>query len=297
MSKAKQQELDENELAVWLNKVNSSIEPYSKPIAIVVGALIIGGVFWGLYDSKVTGDRSDATLQLLMNDPEVSDKYPGTSAAAWSLLYTANTDLDAGIQSLYTNRDDAETLLTQAKSTFEKSLDSSDDGLLRSRAYLGIALACESLGDLDGAITAYNDCINENESNAMVQKAETRIKELSDPEIKSFVAWFGEQDFAPADPSTPPELPGGSTLPDLPDLKLSPLLSGEDDENGEDGMELGDAPGDIELPKDADGADESKAEAKEGLELPKAEGAEANESKGDSNSSVKKASQEASEKK
>ena len=277
MSKTKQKELNENELAAWLNKANTSIEPYSKPIAAVVGLLIVGLIAWGLYSGKAAGDRSDATLQLLMSDPEVADRYPETAAAAWSTLYSANSDLEAGIQALYTNREDAETLLTQAKETFNTAVDSSDDVLLRSRAYLGIALASESLGQLDEAIEAYKNCIDVNESEAMVSKAQARIDELTNPDTQEFVAWFGEQDFAPADPSLPPELPGDVTLPELPDLKLSPLLSDEKDgEKGDDEMKLDDLPSDLDLPADGDQGAKSDGDAKaddsadkkEGLELP-----------------------------
>ena len=277
MSKTKQKELNENELAAWLNKANTSIEPYSKPIAAVVGLLIVGLIAWGLYSGKAAGDRSDATLQLLMSDPEVADRYPETAAAAWSTLYSANSDLEAGIQALYTNREDAETLLTQAKETFNTAVDSSDDVLLRSRAYLGIALASESLGQLDEAIEAYKNCIDVNESEAMVSKAQARIDELTNPDTQEFVAWFGEQDFAPADPSLPPELPGDVTLPELPDLKLSPLLSDEKDgEKGDDEMKLDDLPSDLDLPadgdqgakSDGDAKSDDSADKKEGLELP-----------------------------
>ncbi|NNE00520.1 MAG: tetratricopeptide repeat protein, partial [Pirellulaceae bacterium] len=247
---SKQKELHDNELAVWLNKINTSIEPYSKLIAVVVFALIVGAIAWGLYSSKVSGDRSDATLQLLMADPEVAEKYPETAAAGWSILYSANRDLEAGIQSLYADRSDAETLLTQAKSSFREALAASDDRLLRSRAFLGLALAAESMGEIDEAIAAYNDTISVNESKAMVQKAQKRIDELSSPETKDFVAWFAEQDFRPADPSLPPELPSGTTLPDLPDLKLPTLGSG-DDTDEDDEMSLDDMPG-LELPADYD---------------------------------------------
>ena len=244
MSKQKQTELDQNELAVWMAKVNKSIEPYSKLILVGVVALMAGWVYWGLRKSSQSEARSDSTYSLLMNDPEVADKYPGTSAAAWSTLYSGNKDLESGIQSLYADRTDAEILLNEAKDSFNKAVSISDDKLLLSRGYLGIALASESLGQLDEAIEAYEKCAEIDESKAMVEKAQSRIEELSRPDTKAFVAWFDTQDFSPKDPSLPPELPGGSSLPELPDLNLSPLLSGEQDE-----MSLEDTPGKIELPE------------------------------------------------
>ena len=281
----KQKELHENELAAWLAKINTSIEPYSKIIAVVVFAVIAGAIGWGLYSSKVSGDRSDATLQLLMKDPEVAEKYPGTPAAAWSLLYSANDDLESGIASLYMNRDDAETMLSQARDTFGDAIKASDDPLLRSRAHLGLAMTAESLGEIDGAIDSYRDVIKLAESDAMVAKAKSRIDELSSPDTKEFIAWFKEQDFAPADPALPPELPSGNTLPDIPDLSLPTLGGGDDD----DEMALEEDKSGLELPP----LDKSAGDAKSD----KSDDSNIDDAKTDDSDDAKTSADESSEKK
>ncbi|MGB7346330.1 MAG: tetratricopeptide repeat protein [Pirellulaceae bacterium] len=243
-----EQKLHENELAVWLGKINTSVEPYTKLIAVVVFALIAAAVAWGLYSSNEAGKRSDATLSLLMQDPEVAEKFPGTPASAWSLLYSANDDLESGIASLYQNRADAETMLSSARDSFNDALKSSDDRLLQSRANLGLAMTAESLGKLDEAIDFYKKVSSLNESDAMVSKAKSRIEELSSPDTKDFIAWFEKQDFSPADPSLPPELPTGASLPEMPDLTLPTLgTSNDDQDDGEDKLELEDKSG-LELP-------------------------------------------------
>jgi tetratricopeptide (TPR) repeat protein len=224
-------ELQKNELASYLHKINTSIEPYSKLIAVGVGALIIGGIALGLYRSKVSGDRSDATLQLIQavgsSNAEqlqlVGDSYPSTPSAAWSRLYEGNAHLADGIRSLYSDREDAEARLGDARSAFNAAMVGSSDPLLLSRAHFGNARVAESLGKIDEAIEAYKKCIQANESEAMVNKAKDRIAALSQPQTKDFLVWFGKQDFAPAEPSLPPALPSGKTLPDLPDLDLPPL--------------------------------------------------------------------------
>ena len=246
-----EQEIDHNVLAEWLNDVNKKIEPYSKLIAVLVGAVVLGLIAWGFYRSDQSNQRSFATLQLLTGNGDVTTEYPDTPAAAWAVLYQGNKDLQTGIDALYSDRSDAETMLTQAKESFNTALGQSDDKLLNSRAYLGIALASESMGDLDAATEAYKQCIDMNESKEMVNKAQRRIDELSQPETKEFVAWFAEQDFSPADPSMPPTLPGGSSLPDLPDLKLPTL--GTDGDEASDQMELEDTG--LELPGDSKPAD------------------------------------------
>ncbi len=231
MKSDRRHELQQNELANYLGRINRSIEPYSRIIAIVVGAAILGTIAYGLYNSKNTGERSDATLQLIQatgsGDAEVlaqvGDNFPDTPAGVWSRLYQANEYLGEGIRTLFINRGNAEETLDQARITYQEALDASTDPLLRSRANFGIARASEARGDIDAAIAAYKDCIAANESEAMIKKAQERIDSLSTPETQKFLVWFSEQDFSPADPSLPPSLPGGATLPDLPDLNLPKL--------------------------------------------------------------------------
>ena len=247
-------ELQQNDLAIYLDKINRSVEPYSRIIAVVVGVLIVGAIGLGFYNTRRIGDRSDATLQLIQatasQDAEVLEtvyqNYPETAAGAWARLYQGQRYLSQGIQSLYSNRTNATDLLEDAQRNLKNALVSSDDTLLQSRAHYGIACAAESLGNMDEAIDAYREVIKVNESEAMVKYAEERIKTLSNPSSKEFLVWFSDQDFSPADPSLPPSLPGGEMLPDLPDLNLPELsLSSE----GGDEMELNDG---FALPKEGD---------------------------------------------
>jgi tetratricopeptide (TPR) repeat protein len=230
MNSDRRHELQQNELAIYLGRINRSIEPYSRIIAVVVGVVILGALALGLYSSKSSGDKSDATLQLIQasggRDAEangkVADDYPNTSAGAWARLNQGKEYLAEGMRMLYSSGA-APDLLDQAIDAFREAIQASDDRLLRSRAHFGIAQAEESLGDIDAAIEAYKDCIGANESEAMVKRAQGRIDSLSSPETQAFLAWFGDQDFTPADPSLPPSLPGGVELPDLPDLTLPPI--------------------------------------------------------------------------
>ena len=61
----------------------------------------------------------------------------------------------------------------------------------------------------------------------MVEVAQQRIASLSSDESKDFLAWFEQQDFAPADPSLPPSLPNDGALPDEPDMSLPGLDLGD----------------------------------------------------------------------
>jgi tetratricopeptide (TPR) repeat protein len=267
-------ELEKNELAVQLERVNKTIEPYSRLIAVVVGVLIVAALGWLFYVTKQGEQRSDATLGLLQasasGDPEalgqVSESYPGTLAAAWARVYQGNEFLGQGIQALYNDRENAVQLLGDAKNSFSNALASQRDPLLQSRAHFGLARVAESMGDLDEAIKQYQETIAVGESEAMTKKAQSRINSLSSPSTKQFLAWFADQDFSPADPSMPPSLPGADTLPDLPDLDLGPLQledtitlpGGEDSDVMEKDSEL-ELPADTEEDSEVETGEESSA--------------------------------------
>jgi hypothetical protein len=221
--KDRQAQLEQNIVAENLAGFFKKIEPYSKLILAGVVALVVLVIAVGLYTSGETQKRSDATLMLLTNNPAVVDEFPGTAAAAWSQLFQGNNDLADGIRLLYQDRDEAETKLSQAIEMFTDASQSSKDGLVISRSNFGIAVALESLGKIDEAIEAYKKTVAANESEQMVEVAQEKIDRLSDADSTQFLAWFSEQDFSPADPSLPPELPGSGALPDLPDLPMDEL--------------------------------------------------------------------------
>jgi tetratricopeptide (TPR) repeat protein len=253
MSNERRHELEKNDLALLLDRFNRAIEPYSTIIAVAVGALLIGSLGWLFFKSQETGQRSDSTLGLIQavasQDPEVlievGQDYPGTPAAAWAKLYQGQLQLSQGIQALYRDREEARGLLEDAKSALESAILESqksgiNDPLLRSRAQLGIARAEESSGNLESAIEAYQKVVAIAESEAIVRQAEQRIEALKDPETKQFLAWFNDQNFAPADPSLPPSMPGLDVLPDLPDMSLTELPGGEPQSGQptDDGLDL-----------------------------------------------------------
>ncbi|GAA5505652.1 tetratricopeptide repeat protein [Novipirellula caenicola] len=262
MKSERRHELQENILANYLGRINQSIEPYSRPIGIAVAVLLIGGIGYAIYSSKVSEDRSQATFELLMQqtgsqDPEglasVSVKYPNTPAAAWAHLYQGSALLAQGTRTLYVNRMDAEDQLNGASKAFRNAIAEGNNELLLSRAYFGIARSEEALGNLDKAIAAYKECVRIGESEEMVNACEERIAALSKESTKDFLTWFKDQDFSPSDPSAPPSLPSGSMLPEMPDLDL-PDLGGASDEEPGDGLNL---------PDDAEMTEEGKEEAKE----------------------------------
>ena len=288
MSSERRHQLEHNELAVWLGKVNKSIEPHSKPIAAVVAVAVVAGIAWTFLTTEQLAKRSDATLQLIQaaagGDSEVlakvGDTYSDTEAGSWARLYQGQQLMIQGMTALYRNREEAEILLSDAKQALQSAVNSSSNNLLASRGHYAIAQIEEALGDVsdeqgeDGesmlaAIDSYQKVIDLNESEAMVERAEERIAALKKPATREFIAWFSEQDFSPTnDPSLPPStLPGGSEIPGLPDLDLSlPALDlgGEGtSETPEGGLELPDTEGESADPATTEEATTEEATTEE----------------------------------
>ncbi|KLU05137.1 putative transmembrane protein [Rhodopirellula islandica] len=231
MNSERRHQLNENELAGVLDKLNHSIEPYSKTIALGVAAFFVAVLGYGVYSSTRSDNRSDATLQLIdasiTGDTEslatIAAQYPKTSAAAWARLYQGGQQMGLGFSSLYTSRDEAETLLDDAVDAYKQAMELSNDAMIQSRAHYGLAQIAEARGNVEEAVQEYEAAMAVGESAAMIEEAKTRVASLSSPQAKEFLAWFQEQDFSPAEPSMPPSLPGAGELPDLPDLDLPPL--------------------------------------------------------------------------
>jgi tetratricopeptide (TPR) repeat protein len=257
MNSERRHELQQNALAELLGAQIKKVEPYSKLIAVGVAVVAFGALGYGFYRSAEVGTRSDATLELLQNsgspDPEalraVGSRYSDTSAGALARLLQADALLAEGIAGLFNDREAAQAQLDEALKQYKLVSETSKDTLLRSRASFGVARTLESRGEVDKAISAYNQVITIGESDAISNAALNRINHLKNPMTKEFFAWFGKQDFTPPDPTAPPALPSGLSLPDLPDLDLpdvSPLalpaeLKGE--------VSTGNAPGEMSLPE------------------------------------------------
>jgi predicted negative regulator of RcsB-dependent stress response len=260
MNSERRHELQQNALADILGGQIKKVEPYTKLIAVGVAIAVFGGLAFGFYRSAEIGARSDATLELLQNsgssDPEalaaVGDRYADTSAGTVAKLLQADVLLAEGISGLFNDREAAQGQLDEALKQYTLVAETSKDMLLRSRANFGVARTLESKGEIDKAVSAYNRVIEIGESDAIATAARNRINHLKSPMTTDFFAWFDKQDFTPPDPTAPPTLPSGVSLPDLPDLDLpdvSPLAVPAELKGDTTG---GDAPGEMSLPaKDA----------------------------------------------
>jgi len=233
MKTERRHELQQNELAAYLNKANTYIEPYSKQILAAVIVLFAIGIGYAFYSSEQEAGNSSATFALLQQtnvaevDPEslkaqVISKYPDTAAGELAKLYEGLALIQIGTRDLYEQPEIATESLNQGISVLTEFTASSDKKLLKSRGQLGVAIANESLGELDAAITAYKQVVAIAESDAMVEHAEARIATLERPSSTDFVTWFKGQDFSQS-PLPPASLP--NTEPSIAPLDDLPVVA------------------------------------------------------------------------
>jgi hypothetical protein len=263
-------ELNETEIGKGLDRINQAIEPHSKTIVLGLVVLVALAIGWALYSSEQTGKRSLSTFQLINaagegdaeNLQRVTSTFPDTLAAGWASLFRGDETFGSGVQQLFQDRDAALAELETAEEAYRKAKSLGGDALLISRANLGVAKVAEARGESEKAIDAYREVIASGESDQMKEYAESRIEVLKRKDTTEFLAWFNEQDFAPAEPSLPPSLPGMGTLPGLPDLKLPELTlsSGEGDEAKKDEPNS-DPPASTQTKIDAPKSDAPKSDA------------------------------------
>lgn len=233
MDNERRHQLQQNELADQLDKAKTWIEPYVAPILVGVIAITLIGIVVNFIQSQRSSGRSEATVDLLFStavgpsgeeDPEVFDRvaknFPGTAPGDVALISKADVLLAQGIDALFRDRSEAETLLTDAASAYEKVLETTTVSLLKSRAQFGLAQALESQSKVKEAIDAYEKVVLLDESEGMTEVAQSRIAMLSRPDTAAFASWFAEQKPQAFDPATPPGMPDFGGLPGMPSIQL-----------------------------------------------------------------------------
>ena len=304
-------ELQQNDLAAYLEQANKRIEPYSKQILVGILLVLAVLVAFYFYNSERDADSSLATMELIQNTnqpqqdsealSELNARFNETSAGKLAKLYEGMALVSQGNQSIYTERKDAEEKLNAGIEVLTAVASNTDDDLLKSRAHLGVALANVTLGNNEAAIEAYENVKKVNESEEMVEHATNRIESLDSQSSKAFADWFKTADFTPAVlPNLDPALPSGSGLPGMPDFDLNlPGLATPAPDTSEEGKSNPlqgeaaprDLDGGLDLPANtekAPAADTDKAPAADTEKAPAADTETASEGSTPDNSATNK---------
>ena len=198
MKSERRHELEKNVLADRVGAGLESVHSYWPMILGGLAILVVGSLAWGLYSSSARKQAAEAWTDYYFSMAggeaeaflDLSERYPNSSAAGWARQTAGNGFLERGVDALYVNKSEGESLIKQAISEFEQLEDSSNQEL-RAKALYGLAQAHESLGDLDTAIAYYEKLMKATPREALLRSASERLAFLNSDSGKEFYAWFG----------------------------------------------------------------------------------------------------------
>jgi len=279
-------ELQTNDLSKLTRKGVEFVEEHALKITAVICVLAVGIAAYRVLSSQAASRQQTAWYEYTMaNSPdgyaEVAkmEAIKGTEAADWALLMSAEGRLPTGIQMMFIDRTNGLLELEQARDDFN-TLKDHKDATIRERALFGLAVAEESLGNLDAAKAAYGKLAAENYKDSVFHKrAQERTEYLAQAGPQAFYGWFMKQDPQPPTPPKPDDTGsaggglsplGGGDLPfgaGLPALDPGATPSGDE---GESSTEPTESESDTTEPADqpasepnADSADGGEPEASE----------------------------------
>ncbi len=248
----RKQELETNELADRLGHGLASVQPALPAILGTIAVAIVGALIWGVFSNSRQRAQAAAWTEYYYNisygDPDsyldVADQFPDSTMAGWARLSAADSYLQRGIDSLYTNRSEGEDNIGLAIENYEDILADAPSDELRRKALIGQGIAHESLGQLEKANELYEQFVASDAAAQLKSAVNQRIAFINSPSGKTFYQWFTALDpkldsaiSLPPDLSLPPTTPdldfGGISLPDdsstvdpsgLPELGTMPDL-------------------------------------------------------------------------
>ncbi|MDZ4818697.1 MAG: hypothetical protein SGJ20_06965 [Planctomycetota bacterium] len=217
-------ELQQNDLAVWLNSAGHRFQKYWRAVLGVVLAVAAIYFCWHLIQSNSTRNKADAweayssalgleSDQAKQEALEVVFKtYSDVPAGQFAEVELADMLLKEGIDSLFSNRVAGQKALKKAITHYEAVLlkDPSNE-LVSARATFGLARAHESLNELTAALDNYKRLTQATGSQPYALLARQRIESLSKPESQSWYNWFVKQE---------PITPFNSAIPGLTGERL-----------------------------------------------------------------------------
>jgi hypothetical protein len=230
MKTVRRHELQTNQLADhlgrWLQKVQPHVRWIGIALIVALAALVVVTFISQRQRSKLASAWQDYLVAL--DDPDadlllqdLATARPGSPAGIWARLSRADFDLVRGLEAVFTDREEAQRLLANAKEGMQYVIEHGRAyPLLVQRAWYGLGQADEALGDLKAARKAYEETKLIDEASALAGFAQERLDMLKDKDVAEFYDWFVVQEITPSATSSA-DLPGDLlNLPDFPDLTI-----------------------------------------------------------------------------
>lgn len=209
MKTQRRHELETNTLADWLGRVIAQVTPYRNYLGTAIVALLVVVLIGGYSLRRASAKRAEAWTELLTAaSPEdfagVANRYSDSLAGSWAKLRAADGELRAGLQQLFSDRDNALVRLRAAQRLYDE-LTQQPLGMdfLDQRAAMGAAKSLEALGELEEAGAEYQGLLDRFPGSPFAKEAKARLDDLKDPEVVAFYEWLESRE--PAEEPSPAE--------------------------------------------------------------------------------------------
>jgi len=200
MKSQHRKELQSNALADRMGRLIESAKAGPNQTMLIVGGVILVIlvliVGWRYYSKVSSQNRSSLWLKVEeASDVEELEKIakdsPNTVPGRVARLQWARSLYRQGIEKLFsvTDRDKAKENLEEARKLYDQlAKELTHSPVMVQEAMMGSAKARESLGDTEGATSAYEKLAKDFPKSALGKEAEERAKQLHDKatEIKDF---------------------------------------------------------------------------------------------------------------
>ena len=268
MSK-KTREIEENEVASWLDTQLEKLKPYSRQISLallVIAILIAGGFLWAFLRQRNV-DNQMREFQVAYNEAyptgnpdtliDFAAQHPDTNVAALASMNAGDLYLKSGLEKVLTDRIASMKLLKNAKENYQAVINANNSAAksLRDRAVASMAYTCESMGNYDEAKEFYDQLREAGEDNPFFDFA---VRAIDRCDLAVSMDFNGKLESIKIDMS--PIAPG-EDLPRRPDISFpepgdnnGSLLDGLNGEN--DTEKDGDAENDDDAPPQLNSSDD-----------------------------------------
>lgn len=227
MKSEERHELQKNELTKVAGQATAFYDRYQNQIlwGLVVVLLAMAAWIYIARSSRVAAESAWTTLQNAAGTPkdyvDVAIVHPNTEVANVARLQAAAAWLDQGVKAGFSNREEANSYLKDARKEFEELLAVTNlDKDLREQALYGMAQTLESISgaDTEAAVKAYEALLKEFPDSIYKEHAEGRIKDLKNPATQEFLAWYQKQNPKPPEREKPKdgEAPGANSAAPKP---------------------------------------------------------------------------------
>ena len=227
MKSEERHRLQQNQLADWIGKSITTIKPYQNSILIAVLLVVVGMVAYTVWSRVSATENTEAWDELnaalesgnMAKLAKVREDRPNTHAAHVAAVVEADYNLADGCNRLFSSKAVANQELAKAIELYRMILDQSRNSPLLQRATFGLARAREAKGDLERAMTLYQEVSTKWPDGAFAVAAARRLDDLKRPATQRLYDRFAKFDPKPAY-SSESGLPGQRPSFDLNSLPI-----------------------------------------------------------------------------